>query len=249
MTQIKERYQNPTIDETVRLRLYFYNSNNFSDVYQIKEVNIFHLPQGVAQQDIGANYLIQTIPGDQVVNDGTGKYYVDIYTTDGVYTIGYYTDVWTVNYVNDNLGTSEVKNLFQVYSNLWYSTPIPMVYDFNFFFRPSQVRIGSRQYLIIQVNPNVPKGTDLQRYYENLAIVGNIFVTIEQRCGNCLPREQDLRIIVDKEPVQFREKEFGYYYLDTSICGFEVGIYDIWFQLDIGDNIFISPRFQLQIFP
>jgi hypothetical protein len=244
---IKERYQNPTIDQTVRLRLYFYNSNNYSDVCQIKEVLIYKIPDGVSMTNIGGRMLVQTIPGDQVINDGTGKYYVDIYTEDGVYTIGRYTDVWIVNYVNDNLGTSEIANLWQVYPPLWYSSPIPVVYDFNFVFRPSQIRKGSKQFLIIQVTPNVPKGTDLQRYYENLAIIGNVLVSIEQRCGACLPPEQDLRMVVCNEPVQFSQKQFGYYYLDT--CNFEIGIYDIWFQLDLGDNNYLSPRFQLQIYP
>jgi len=171
--QIKERYQNPTVDEEVRLRMYFYNSNLFSNVYEIKEINIFFIPKGFSPQEIGARELVQTIPGSQVVNEGVGKYYVDIFTTDGVYVVGNYTDVWTVNFVNDNEGTSELANLFTVYPRLWYSTPIPVVYDFNYVFRPSQLRIGSKQYLIIQVTPNVPKGTDLQRYYENLAILGN----------------------------------------------------------------------------
>lgn len=247
MSQVKERYQNPTLNETVRLRLYFYNSNLFSDVYQIKEVNIFRLPQNADPALIGSRLLVQTIPGDQVVNDGTGRYYVDIYTEDGVYVIGRYTDVWTVNYVNDNLGTSEVSNLWQIYPNLWYSTPVPVVYDFNFVFRPSQIRKGSKQYLIIQVTPNVPKGTDLQRYYENLAILGNMLVSIEQKCGACIPQEQDLRMIACKQPVQFSEKMYGYYYLDTDCM--DVGIYDIWFQLDIGENNYLSPRYQLQIYP
>lgn len=249
MQQIKERYQNPTVDEEVRLRMYFYNSNLFSNVYQIKEVNIFYIPQGFSAQDIGARELVQTIPGSQVVNEAVGKYYVDIYTTDGTYVVGNYTDVWTVNFVNDNEGLSEIANLFTIYPTLWYSTPVPVVYDFNFIFRPSQLRIGSRQYLIIQITPNVPKGTDLQRYYENLAILGNVVVSIEKRCAPCLPQEQDLRLIVDKEPVEIREKMFGYYHLDTDKCGFEVGIYDIWFQLDMGDNNYISPRMQLQIYP
>ncbi len=55
-------------------------------------------------------------------------------------------------------------------------------------------------------------------------------------------------MIVDKEPVQFREKMFGYYWLDTDKCGFEVGIYDIWFQINMGENNYISPRYQLQIY-
>jgi hypothetical protein len=33
--------------------------------------------------------------------------------------------------------------------------------------------------------------------------------------------------------------------LDTSEM--EVGIYDIWFEMEMGENVYISDRFQLQI--
>ena len=61
-----------------------------------------------------------------------------------------------------------------------------------------------------------------------------------------MPQEEDLRLIVDKEPVTYREKRYGYYQIDTA--DMEVGIYDVWFELDLGDNVYISERNQLQIF-
>lgn len=243
---LKERYQNPTVGDTIRLRLFFYNNNNFSDVSSIESIKLYKLEHGASINDVNARTLVKTVPVTEVVNDGTGKYFVDVYLEDVVFTIGNYVDVWTVNFVGDDEGLSEITNPFTVYPNVWYTTPIPVVYDFNFVFRPSKIRKGSKRYIIIELTPNVPKGTDLQRYYENLAIVGDLKVSIEQRCGECLPPEEDLRLVVDKAPVDYREKKFGYYQIDTS--DYDVGIYDIWFELEMGENVYISDRMQLQIY-
>lgn len=242
---LKQRYQNPIVGDTVRLRLFFYNSNNFANVTKINSISIYRVADGASTNDAAARTLVQTISGSSVVQESTGKYYIDVVLTDN-YTIGAYVDVWDVNFESGYGSASTITNIFQVYPDLWYTTPIPVVYDFNFSFRPSRLRQGSKRYLIIEVVPNVPKGTDLQRYYENLAIVGDLKVSIEQRCGACLPAEEDLRLIVDKADVDYREMQFGYYQIDTT--DYEVGIYDIWFELNLGDNIYISERNQLQIF-
>ena len=242
---LKQRYQNPVVGDTIRLRLFFYNSNNFADVTQINSISIYRVADGASMNDASARTLVQTIPGTSVVKEATGKYYVDVELINS-YTIGQYVDVWDVNFEDVYDNQSDITNIFQIYPDLWYTTPIPVVYDFNFSFRPSRLRQGSKRYLIIEVVPNVPKGTDLQRYYENLAIVGDLKVSIEQRCGACLPAEQDLRLIVDKADVDYREMQFGYYQIDTT--DYEIGIYDVWFELDLGDNIYISERNQLQIF-
>jgi|APGre2960657404_1045060.scaffolds.fasta_scaffold16411_2 hypothetical protein len=242
----KERYQNPVVGDTLRLRLFFYNSNNFADVNQIQEVKIYKVADGASMNDVSARTLVQTVTSASIVNSDTGQYYIDIEVSENTYTIGNYVDVWTVNFNNQFDEISDVTNPFTVYPNLWYTTPIPVVYDFNFAFRPSKLRKGSKRYLIIEVTPNVPKGTDLQRYYENLAIVGNMKVSIEQRTGDCLPQETDLRLLVDKADVTYREKKFGYYMLDTT--DMEVAIYDVWFELDLGENTYISEKYQIQIF-
>jgi hypothetical protein len=243
---IKERYQNPSTNETIRLRLFFYNANNFANVDKIEKVDIYKISDGASLNDVGARTFVKTVPGNEVVHDGVGKYYIDMQLEDGVFLLGNYCDVWSVNFVDDNEGISEVVNPFTVYPNLWYSTPIPVVYDFNFLFRPQKLRKGSKRYLIIEVTPNVPRGTDLQRYYENLAIVSDIKVSIEQKCGNCVPEEQDLRMVVDRASVDYREKKFGYFMLDTS--DMQVGVYDVWFEMEMGENTYISDRFQLQIY-
>ena len=246
MAAVKERYQNPVVGDTVILRLFFYNSNNFANVDDIVKIEIYKLADGAGINDPAARTLVQTIDPVDILQTDTGQYYTEILVEENQYTIGNYVDVWTVNFNNVYDEVSVVVNPFTVYPNLWYTTPIPVVYDFNFAFRPSRLRQGSKRYIVIEVTPNVPKGTDLQRYYENLAIVGQMKVSIEQRSGACLPEEQDLRMVIEGEPVTFREKRFGYYMINT--IDMEVGIYDIWFELDLGDNIYISERNQLQIF-
>lgn len=243
---LKERYQNPTVGDTVRLRLFFYNNNSFSDVSSIESIALYKLNPGASINDVNARTLVKNVPVNQIVNDGTGKYYVDVLVEEIVFTIGNYVDVWTVNFVDNDEGLSQIVNPFTIYPSVWYTTPIPVVYDFNFVFRPAKIRKGSKRYIIIELTPNVPKGTDLQRYYENLAIVGDLKVSIEQRCGECLPPEEDLRLIVDRAPVDYREKKFGYYQIDT--VDYDVGIYDIWFELEMGENTYISDRMQLQIY-
>jgi hypothetical protein len=243
---MKQRYQNPVVGDTVKLRLFFYNSNNFADVNSISKIDIYKVADGASVNDVAARTFVQTVSSNQVVKESTGRYYIDVVLQDPSYTIGRYVDVWSVEFENNNDTTSTITNFFQIYPDLWYTTPIPVVYDFNFQFRPARLRQGSKRYLIIEVVPNVPKGTDLQRYYENLAIVGDLKLSIEQRTGACLPQEADLRLIVDKVAVDYREKQFGYYLLDTT--DYEIGIYDVWFELDLGENIYISERNQLQIF-
>lgn len=246
MAAIKERYQNPVVGDTAILRLFVYNSNNYANVESINNIKIYKLNDGASMNDLNARTLVQTIDGSAVLQNETGQYYIEVLLTDPAYTIGNYVDVWSLNLLSAYNENTEVTNIWTIYPDLWYTAPIPVVYDFAFQFRPTRFRQGSKRYIIIQVNPNVPKGTDLQRYYENLAIVGNLKVSIEQRTGNCLPAEQDLRIVANKVPVTFREKMFGYYMLDTTEM--EIGIYDIWFELELGENIYISERNQLQIF-
>jgi hypothetical protein len=99
---------------------------------------------------------------------------------------------------------------------------------------------------MIEISPNVPTAGELRQYYENLAIVSDLKISIEQRCGDCLPSEQDLRLISDKVLVDYREKRFGFYQLDTEEM--DCGIYDVWFQLEFGGNRYISDRYNFQVY-
>jgi hypothetical protein len=242
----KERYQNPAVGDTVNLRMFTYNSNNLSDLSSVEEVNIYFLdPDNVSADVPDGRRLVETFESDAVTNSDTGTYLLPVLLENLRYTIGDYFDIWTVKAV-DGEPSSTIVNRFAVYPNLWYTTPIPVVYDFNFHMQPNKMRQGSVQFLIIEINPNTPTAGDLRQYYENLAIVSDIRVSIEQTCGECLPAEEDLRLIVDKELIDYREKRHGYYKFDTRELS--CGIYDIWFQLDFGDNRYISDRFKFQIY-
>lgn len=243
----KERYQNPTCGDTVTLRLFTFNSNNRSDVQEITEVNIYFMdPDQRTPENPEGLVLVNTIPGTSVTKTGTGEYSVSLYLDPEEYSIGFYKDVWSIVFQSGECATAEVPNQFQVYSQLWFTTPTPPVYDFNFNFRPNRIRKGSKRYLIIMITPNVPKGADILPYYENLAINANIRISMEIACGECLPPEQDLRLVVDRELVEYREKGYGYYYIDTT--QFDEGIYNVWFEVTLGESVYVSEKNALQIF-
>lgn len=242
----KERFQNPTYGDTVNLRLFSYNSNNLADFESIEKVDIYHLdPQEISETNTDGRRLVESFSGATVVLEDTGTHLLTVDLEKDKYVIGEYIDVWTVSPDIEN-PSQTVSQSFSIYPSLWYTTPTPVVYDFQFFFQPNKMRQGSKQFLIIEIRPNVPRGSDLDAYYQNLAIVSDLKISIEQRCGECLPQECDLRLIVDNESVDYREKKYGYYRIDTE--DWECGIYDVWFRLDFGENRYISERQQLQIY-
>lgn len=238
----KERHQNPTCGDVINLRLFTYNSNNRRDVKSIEKIEIYSIdnknPDGLR--------LVQTISGDNVVQESTGQYLTQLTVENPLYTIGVYQDVWYVNFEDGECATAQIANDFQIYSNLWFTTPIPPIYDFNFNFRPNKIRKGSKRYLLIQIVPNVPRGSDITSYYENLAIVSDLRVSIEIACGDCVPAEQDLRLIEDRTLVDYREKGYAYFFLDTE--EYDEGIYNIWFELAFGENIFVSDKNSFQVY-
>ena len=69
---------------------------------------------------------------------------------------------------------------------------------------------------------------------------------MQLNCGDCVKTETDLQLVIDEENVDYREKRYGYYKIDTEdmICG----IYDIWFKLEFGGNVYISDRYNFQIY-
>jgi hypothetical protein len=243
----KERLQNPTCNDTVRLRLFSYNSNNRANMKSIDKVDIYHLDQdGVSQVNPDGRRFVQSVSGDDVVSEGTGSYYVDVSTQDPLYTIGDYLDIWSVTFETNECSTAEISNAFRLYPDLWFTSPIPPVYDFSFGFKPNRIVKGSKRYLVIQIQPNVPRGADLLPYYENLAIVSDLRVSIEKACGDCVPQEKDLRLVVDRQLVDYREKMYAYLFVDTN--DYDPGIYNVWFALAYAESVFDSEKNQLQIF-
>ncbi len=240
----KERFQNPVIGDDITLRLLTFNSNNRADVDNITKVDIYFLDDAErTEENPDGRRLVETITS--TVHDETGAYSIKFTLTSPKYTIGKYIDIWT--FVIDPLDADAiVTNQWELYPALWYTSPVPIAYDFNFNFRPNKIRSGAKRWLIIAIEPNVPKATDLARYYENIAITSPLKVYIEQECGPCVPAESDLRLIVDGEPIVFREKLVGYYQLDTT--DMNCGIYNVWFEMAFGDSIYISDKEPLQIF-
>jgi len=247
MAATKERFQNPVIGDTVNLRLVTYNSNNLTDVEEVEKVEIFHVDPDEQDCDNPTGLrLVKTFEGTDVVVEDTGLHLLQVDIEAPCFTLGLYKDVWTIN-ARDDQPTQTLEFCFRIYPDLWYATPIPVVYDFNFHFQPNKFRKGSKQFIIAEIIPNVPTGSDLQQYYENLAIVSDVKISIEMRnCGGCEPPERDLRLVVDNELMQFREKRHAFFQLDTE--DLPCGIYDVWFQMDFGGNRFISDRMQMQIY-
>ncbi len=247
MAAFKYRYQNPTAGDTVRLGFFVFNSNMTAEVFAINEILIYFINPAIAtpSNPLG-RVLVQTIPGSAVQNPNQGEYYIDLYLDPAIYTeVGRYMDEWVVVFQPGDAPANH-DQLFQVFSELWYTTPIPVVYDFSFYFQPNKMRKGEVKSIEIELIPNVPRATDLCAYYENLAIASQIFVYIRQRCGDCVPCESDLQLIVDRDPVFYKERNRGYYKIDTN--NFDCGLYDIWFELDFGTNVYISDTNQLQIY-
>ena len=242
----KERFQNPVVGDTIKLRLFTYNANNLANVSSVDKIEIYYLdPTLTSDSNPDGRTLIETIATDSVTTEDTGKYYTDLVTSNPTYVIGQYVDVWHVEF-ESNEPSGEITNYFEILPDLWYTTPSPIIYDFSFRFRPNKIRKKSKIYLCIEIEPNVPRATDLSRYYENLAILAGLKVSIEQRCGDCVPEEKDLRLLVDAADVDFREKKYGYYLLDTT--DMDAGMYDIWFHLDVGETSHISETMQFQVY-
>lgn len=242
---IKERNQNLAAGDTANLRLFTFNSNNAANV-TIDSIDIYYMDRlEITTDNPDGRRLVETIEGSVAVQEDTGVYLLSLELEQLKYVIGTYIDKWNVS-VSDEEHPFSIEQIFEIYPNLWYSTPIPPVFDFNFRFQPNKMRKGSKQYIIIEIIPNTPTAGDLRKYYENLAIVSDLSISMEQTCGDCLPAECDLRLVIDDESVTYREKRYGYYQLDTT--DMECGLYDIWFKLNHGTNIYISDRFKFQIY-
>jgi len=245
---LKERYQNPNVGDTVKLRMLVMNNHQFSNVHSIDRVEIWRLDE-TNPMDVDLRTKVEEYDGDAVKRNEEGHYYLNVVLEDTLYCVGKHVDIWYMSfedYEANQCQIAPIENNFEIVRDLWITTPVPFVYDFNFSFMPNKIPQGAKQYLIIKVTPNVPHASDLNRYYNSIAISSPLKITIRQRCGDCMPAEADLRLVAEEELVELREQTLGYYQLDTEEL--DCGIYDVWFRMEFGDNIFISPKYQLQIF-
>lgn len=246
----KERNQNPVIGDELSLRLFTYNSNQRQPVLEVQKVEVFRLDPACADEDNpeGRTLVAEFDPSEvEEVNDDFGVHYrVSFLLESELFTIGQYVDVWSVRFSENQSGT--VTNEFLVLADLWYASDMPVVYDFSYGFRPNRVRKGEKRWLTVEVVPNVPRSSDMGRYYTNLMIASPLRISIEKVCGDCVPKEKDLRLVVDKASVEFRRDSEGYYFLDTVALNMECGIYNVWFEMEFGENTYISDNLQLQVY-
>lgn len=242
----KYRYQNPVLGDTIRLGFDVYNSNAFTDPTLIEGVEVFFLdPTARSESNPDGRTLFTVVAGADVVREAEGKYYAEVALTTPQFVTGNFLDVWHVQFRPDE-PVGEIEQSFGVYPDLWITSPVPIVYDFQFRFGPSRWRRGEKKYLQCEINPLVPRQSDLVRYYANLAIAADIYISIALHCGECVPEEEDLRLIVDEEPMQYKEKGVAFYKFDTSEL--DCGIYDVWAKMCFGDNTYVSEKQQIQIF-
>jgi hypothetical protein len=225
-----------------------YNNHQFSDVSYVEKVEIWklddHEPQNVSKRS-----LVQIVEGSFVSHDGDGRYSVEVFLEEPLYVIGKYVDIWHMAFASkdeEKFQIAQIDAAFEIARDLWFTTPSPIIYDFTFAFKPNRFMQGCKQHIIVNITPNVPTATDMQAYYANMATVSPLRISIAQRCGDCVPVEKDLRLVVDNELITYRERCLAYYFLDTTEM--ECGIYDVWFQLELGGNVYVSPKSQLQIF-
>lgn len=244
----KERNQNPVAGDLLNLRLFTYNANHRQPLHAVDSVEIYHLDRTeVSEENPEGLRLVKTFDeAEEVADDFGGHYRVQLDLDPSEYVIGEYVDVWRVRFDPEREGT--VTNGFKVVSGLWYASDMPIVYDFSYGFRPNRVRKGEKRWLTVDVIPNVPTSGDLQRYYTNLSVASPVKIFIEKRCGDCVPKEKDLRMVVEAGEVQYRKGSEGYFFLDTASLDMDCGIYDVWFELEFGESKYISDSLQLQIY-
>lgn len=247
---VKERNQNPVVGDEVSLRLFTYNSNHRQPVEQVNKVSIYQIDKTCATEENpdGRRLVLEVESADvEEVDDSFGGHYrVSVAIAPESFTVGEYLDIWDVSFSSNQSGT--VTNHFVVLSELWYASDMPVVYDFSYGFRPNRVKKGERRWLTVEVVPNVPRASDFDRYYMNLAVASPIKISIEKACGECVPKEKDLRVVVERADVEYRRDSEAYYFLDTVALDMDCGIYNVWFELEFGENSFISENLQLQVY-
>lgn len=243
---VKERNQNPTVGDTIRLRFLTFNANNVADPSSFDRIEVYQLDETArTTSNPDGRVLVQTLAAGDIVREAEGEYYYDLLLTSPTYVTGDYLDIWYPVF-NSGEDPTAVVQQYSLHSQLWITSPTPIHYDFTFQYTPNRIVKGSKKDLIIKIQPNVPRATDLERYYYNLAVVSDLRISLAQKCGPCTPKEEDLRLVLDEEVVTDRDKCFGFYWLDTT--DLECGVYDVWFTLYFGRNKYISDKMPFQIY-
>jgi hypothetical protein len=240
----KERFQNPNCGDTIRLRLFSFNSSEKRNVFLIEKIEIIKI-EDPTEENLNGEVLIQTINSNEIENPTTGEYYTDITLNEPDFVIGRYIDRWHIQFEdNETCTQNKVNNFFEIVPSMWFTSAGPNIYDFSFKFKPNKITQGSKRYIVIEINPVTPRIESIEKYYGNIAITSQLKINIEKNCGNCPADERET--IIEDEVISFREQNLGYYLLDAQEM--DEGIYNVWFKLEHGENIYISEKNQLQIF-
>lgn len=244
----KSRYMNPIVGDIIDLQLLIYNSNNLANAQSIDKVDIYKLdPTQCSDCNADGRVLVETIT--DITNTTAGDYSISLQTISPQYTIGKYLDVWTVVF-KENDSPATVENHFEIFPDLFYTSNFPMVYGFIWNVSPNRIRVGSNKFIAIKITGNIPRATDLERYYTNLIISSNLKIYMEKVCDPCGDNcEEDL--IIDGDDVTIRDKCFAFYRLDTTEdneLGLDVGLFNVWFTLEIQGNIEVSEKINIQIY-
>ena len=117
-----ERYQNPTVDSTINLRLFTYNSNTLKELYSIDSVEIYYLDrEEISDTNPDGRRLVETFAGSAVTIEDTGTHVLEVSLSSPKYVIGQYLDIWTVRIAADEPAAT-IENVFDIYPNLLYPT-------------------------------------------------------------------------------------------------------------------------------
>jgi len=255
---IKDREQNPIIGDTIRLRLFSYSSNTRAEVYEVECVRIYFLDQDQRSEDNpDGRILMDTIPGTDVDNPSTGEYLVSLVTSETSYRVGSYIDRWEVKFEPQDARSGIIENNFTIYRDLWYTSSKPIIYDMGFTFAPYKMVQGTKKHLRVDVDVYAPDNSTIDNYYYYLNTLADIQIKIVQDDGDGYdPDVPANNIILNWTSVQWREGTSGYYLLDTSVdprpsrAGepLGTGIYLVQFKAGLGENVYLSQNFRLQIY-
>lgn len=243
---VKQRGQSIRVGDTVQLKMFVFNGSIPTNVSSVEKVEIYRLyATTVTDDNPFGKLLVETIDGTSVVNDEDGEYSIEVLLDSPQYTVDRYSDEWYLVF-DPTLPIGISEQLFQVQPNAWFTDSRPIIHDFSFEFSPHKMVSGTKRYMEIEVIPNVPRNSEKLNYYKNLVSAGELYISIESGCMPCMPAEEDLRLVVDRELIEERDYCNGHYFLDTSEM--DCGIYYVWFELNLGPNVFISDKQPFQIF-
>lgn len=255
---IRERRENPVIGDTINLRVFTYSSNSRADIYQMDSVNIYYLDKEQATEaNPEGRVHITSIPANQIFHPSQGEYQVVLKTNPVDYRVGTYIDRWEGLFEIDDSRPGVIENYFNIYRDLWYTSPIPLVYEIGFVYSPTKILSGSKKYIRTDIEIYTRDKSIVEQYYYYLRGLQSIQFRLTLDEGpDYDPVVSENNIIQDWAPMSFAEDRTAYFLLDTSIDPrpsrsgrpLPLGIYLIQFKAALGETVHLSPKFRLQIY-